>query len=259
MTNISFREKGSGHPLLLIHGFPMNQNVWNDFSESLSKDFRVITIDLPGFGHSSILKGEFSIDHVADSVLSWLKEKNIEATFIAGHSLGGYVTLAMLKKDPSRFPAAILLHSTALADNEEKKQSRNKTLDFIEKNGVEAFTSNFIGPLFADSGHPAIETVRDLSISSKKETVVGYTKAMRDRVDRTDVLKNFTGKILLIGGEKDQGIPASSLENFRGLNSLLKVEILSGVAHMGMFEAPEIALEKFRTFLKNVQLPKSGR
>lgn len=251
MSAISFREKGKGHPLLLIHGFPMNQNVWNDFSEKLSNDFTLITIDLPGFGESPILPGQFSIDDVADSILTWLKAKKISKTFIAGHSLGGYVTLSLLAKAPELFPKAILLHSTALADNEEKKQSRNKTLDFIEKNGVEAFTSNFIGPLFADQKNPHIETVRGLSIKSEKDSVVGYTKAMRDRPDRTAVLKNFSGEILLIGGEKDQGIPASSLEGFKQMNSRVKVEILPGVAHMGMFEAPENALEKFRRFFKN--------
>ena len=250
MTNIAFREKGKGFPLLLIHGFPMNQDVWSTFTESLSQDCRVITIDLPGFGQSPILPGSFSIDQVADSVLSWLKEKNIQKTFIAGHSLGGYITLAMLKKDPGRFPAAILLHSTALPDSDEKKQSRNKALQFIEKNGVQAFTSNFIEPLFANPKHPAVDAVRALSILASKDSVAGYTKAMRDRPDRTDVLKTFPGKILLIGGEKDQGIPASSLEGFKNLNASLQVEILPGVAHMGMFEASENVLQKFRTFIK---------
>jgi pimeloyl-ACP methyl ester carboxylesterase len=250
MTNIAFREKGKGQPLLLIHGFPMNQDVWNTIAESLSQDFKVITIDLPGFGQSPLLQGPFSIDQVADAVLSWLAEKNIQKTFIAGHSLGGYVTLAMLKKDPNRFPAAILLHSTALPDGDEKKQSRNKTLEFIEKNGVQAFTSNFIGPLFSDSRHPAIESVRAISMKSSKDSVMGYTKAMRDRLDRTDVLKKFPGKILLIGGEKDQGIPASSLKAFGELNASLEVEIVPDIAHMGMFEAEEKVLQKFRTFFK---------
>jgi pimeloyl-ACP methyl ester carboxylesterase len=88
-------------------------------------------------------------------------------------------------------------------------------------------------------------------MTAKKNTVVAYTKAMRDRTDRTDVLQNFSGNILVIGGEKDQGIPASSLENFKKLNRSLEVEIMPGVAHMGMFEAPEKVLQKFRTFFKN--------
>jgi pimeloyl-ACP methyl ester carboxylesterase len=250
MSTIDFREKGKGHPLLLIHGFPMNKEVWDQFAESLSQDFKVITVDLPGFGQSPILPGSFSIDQVADSILSWLQEKNIQKTFIAGHSLGGYVLLAMLKKDPDRFRAAILLHSTALPDGDEKKQSRNKTLEFIEKNGVEAFTSNFIGPLFADPKHPSVEPVRTLSIKASKNSVTGYLKAMRDRPDQTDVLKTFPGKILLIGGEKDQGIPASSLESFKNLNASLEVEILPEVGHMGMFEAPEKVLQKFLSFFK---------
>jgi pimeloyl-ACP methyl ester carboxylesterase len=249
---LSFRKTGTGFPLILIHGFPMNQHVWTDLAHSLSKDFTVYTFDLPGFGESPLLSVSFSIDQVAAAVLEGLNQQKIEKAFILGHSLGGYVTLAMMENDPKRFPGAILLHSTAYADNEEKKQSRNKVLAFVDKNGVEAFTSNFIAPLFADQQHPDIERVKKISMSAAAEAVKGYSVAMRDRSDRTAVIANFPGKILLIGGEKDGGIQPSSLEKQGKLNPQAEVEIFEGVAHMAMFEVPGKTEERIRSFFQRI-------
>ena len=69
---------------------------------------------------------------------------------LIGHSLGGYVALAMVEKRPDLFAGLGLFHSTAYADSAEKKQSRNKVIEFVNKNGAKAFTTNFITPLFAD-------------------------------------------------------------------------------------------------------------
>jgi pimeloyl-ACP methyl ester carboxylesterase len=157
---------------------------------------------------------------------------------LIGHSLGGYVALSMVEKNPEIFAGLGLFHSTAYSDSEEKKQSRIKTLDFIDNNGVQKFTTNFIAPLFADQNHHAIEKVKQIAGLSSTEAVKGYTLAMRDRQDRTDVIKNYNKEILFIAGEKDGGIPASSVVKQSALSTKSEVHVLEGVAHMGMFENP---------------------
>jgi pimeloyl-ACP methyl ester carboxylesterase len=54
MTELNFTDQGEGTPILLLHGFPFNKRIWNAFAPELAKSFRVITIDLPGFGGTSI-------------------------------------------------------------------------------------------------------------------------------------------------------------------------------------------------------------
>jgi len=168
---------------------------------------------------------------------------------VIGHSLGGYVTLAMAAQAQKKLAGIGLFHSTAYADSAEKKESRTKTIEFVKKNGALAFTSNFIQQLFAEPNHPAIARVREIAIQSGEEVVTGYTQAMRDRPERVDILEQFENPILLIGGTKDQGIPAASIEEQAQLCKKPDLHILTQVAHMGMFEKPDetVSLVKFFT------------
>lgn len=239
MSLISYTVKGKGIPVVLLHGFPMDHTVWNDLADHLQNFCQVYTPDLPGFGKSPMLKEGFSLETVADALLVWMDELALKNVVIIGHSLGGYVALAMVEKAPEHFSGLGLFHSTSYPDSDEKKESRTKTIEFIHRNGVLAFTSNFIQPLFAKPDHPAIERVRQLAMKSTTAAVVGYLQAMRDRPARELVLKRFSNPIFLLGGELDKGIPASSLENQAGYCLNPHLFIIPEIAHMGMYEAPE--------------------
>ncbi|MEO7990816.1 MAG: alpha/beta hydrolase [Chryseolinea sp.] len=249
MYSLSFKQYGQGKPIILLHGFPMNQTVWEDFIPLLSDTHKVITVDLPGFGKSPLSQLPFTIDQIADSLLSWLSTEKISGATVIGHSLGGYVALAMVDKKPELFSGLGLFHSTALADSEEKKESRLKVVDFIRKNGVLGFTSNFIPPLFADQNHKAISTVREIAVHSVHDAVVGYTLAMRNRPDRTSVLKKFKMPILFLAGEADAGISVDSITKQAEQCKSPNVHILKQVAHMGMFENPEACANIVRSFV----------
>lgn len=238
MGDIFFEQQGLGNPVILIHGFPMNHLVWKDFAPGLSSNFTVYTPDLPGFGQSKILRSPFSIDDIADKLLEWMERTQIKKSVLIGHSLGGYVALSMIEKRPDLFMGLGLFHSTALADSAEKKDSRTKVVEFVEKNGALAFTSNFIGPLFADPTHPAISFVKEIASQSSAEAVVGFTQAMRDRPNREAVLKDFRKPILFIAGGKDLGIPVETVKQQALLCQYPDLHILSTIAHMGMFEQP---------------------
>lgn len=254
MSAIYFRELGTGFPVVLLHGFPFTNQIWDSFAQKLAEDFHVITPDLPGFGHSALPQDKLTLDSVAQVLINWLREKNISQCIFIGHSLGGYITLAMANKAPELFTAIVLFHSTALADSEDKKQSRDKVIEFIDKNGVQKFTSNFISPLFADQHHPAIKTIQSIAIEAKEESVKAYTLAMRNRPDSTAVLKDFRKPILFIAGEKDGGIPVDSVKKQGDLNSQSEVHILPAVAHMGMVESENQTLEIVRRFIKKFRV-----
>jgi len=250
MAKIELTERGSGHPVVLIHGFPFNSHLWDNFSTRLEKSFRVILVDLPGFGRSEAFSEPHTVDHAASEVIQALKGLGITECSAVGHSLGGYVVLAMAEIEPLLFSKLVLFHSTALADPKEKKENRDKVIEFVNRNGAEAFTSGFINPLFADQKHVEIEQVRKIAIQAKKDTVIAYTKAMRDRPDRTAVLTQFPKPILIIVGEKDPGISVESVENQASLSSDVKVHPMKNTGHMGMFENPEESAHTIIQFLK---------
>ena len=72
---------------------------------------------------------------------------------------------------------------------------------------------------------------------------------MRDRKDRTHVIKTFPGPILFLAGEKDQGIPADTILQQASLNQNAEAFILPDVAHMGMYESEGPSLKKIRKFI----------
>jgi pimeloyl-ACP methyl ester carboxylesterase len=249
MTDLFFRERGTGDPLILIHGFPFHLGIWEDYQERLSDEFRVIMIDLPGFGKSPNLKAPFTLADVAGPLLNFITEKGIQKVAILGHSLGGYVALSMVEKNPSLFSALILFHSTAYADSAEKKESRSKVVEFVKKNGPLAFTSSFIPPLFANQNHIAIKKVREIASQATAEAVIGYTLAMRDRPDQIKTLERFENPTLFLAGKEDPGIPADSVLKQASHCKNPQIHIFEKVAHMGMFEVPGETAHKIKGFL----------
>lgn len=249
MEGLNFREMGSGPTVILIHGFPFNQQIWKEFADKLSDSLHVVTVDLPGFGKSALPADGFTLDDIARTLLSWQEARNYKKPVIVGHSLGGYVALAMAEQQPDRIGGICLFHSTALPDSEEKKASRNKTLDFIARQGVRAFTSSFVGQLYADPQHRSITQVKNIAVQASAESVTGYTRAMRERPDRRPVLENYPGPILLLAGEKDTGIPADTILDQASLNPRAEAVILPDTAHMGMFECEASCLKKIAQFV----------
>ena len=252
---IAFTKYGSGQPVILRHGFPMNSRVWDKFASNLANEFTIYTPDLPGFGKSPLPADDFTLEGIASTMNDWIKENRITSPAVIGHSMGGYVALNMVLQSPLSFSGLGLFHSTATEDSAEKKDSRSKVMQFVDDNGVLAFTSNFIPPLFADQNHPAIPLVKEITVQATAEAVKGYTRAMRDREDTREVLSAFGGPILIIGGDADKGIPSESLRQQGELNPNISVHILADTGHMGMVERPEETLQLVREFLRKIDQP----
>lgn len=247
---IFYTDQGKGFPVMFIHGFCETHEIWNSFSKELSKDFRIICVDLPGFGQSKLLPNGFSIANVASKIISLLEELKIEECISIGHSLGGYVTLAIAEQRPAILKAFGLFHSTAYADAEERKISRNKVIEFVSNHGVTPFIESFIPPLFYDQSNPHIQPVVGLASQTKPETLIAYVKAMRDRPDRTLVVRHFERAILFIAGEKDAGITLESIKTQSELAIRPTVCVLTNTAHMGMFEQADEAIKYIQVFLQ---------
>ena len=114
---LHFFEKGQGHPLLLLHGFCESGEMWHYLADSLSTQYRVICPDLPGFGNSALTHPIQSLEEVAEQLEGWMQAEQIQNPIVMGHSLGGYVALALLERMGNRIKAIGLLHSTAFGDD----------------------------------------------------------------------------------------------------------------------------------------------
>ncbi|MCU0417169.1 MAG: alpha/beta hydrolase [Cytophagaceae bacterium] len=250
---IAYTEKGKGPVVLLVHGFCENKHIWKHFQHLLSEECRVIAIDLPGFGETPLNKGKTSIEDVGEAVYDFIRLLKLESVIYIGHSLGGYVGLALAEKHPEVFKGLCLFHSSAYADTEERKSGRDKTIAFIEKFGVQVFADSFVEPLFYVKNRAAlqheIQEVIGIAGGSSYEGVVETTKAMRDRADRTDVLKTFPHPILFIAGKQDQTIPIEKIMEQVVLPQKSLIQILDEAGHMGMIEKEEETIKMVKNFI----------
>lgn len=249
MSSLHFRELGKGLPIVFLHGFCETHAIWDDFADRFAEEYRIIIPDLPGFGKSEPLPAPFSIDDVARSVIHLLESLSLSQYILVGHSLGGYVSLAMAGLRPEAIHSMVLFHSTANADTPEKKENRNKVIDFVVENGVAPFVATFVPGLFRNPDDRGIPGVRKLALQTRKDTLIDYTLAMRDRPSRVNFLAHFKKPVLLLGGRLDAIITADSLTLIASQTNA-ELVFLEQAAHMGMLEMPNAAYEALRKFLK---------
>ncbi|ERM81322.1 hypothetical protein P872_10585 [Rhodonellum psychrophilum GCM71 = DSM 17998] len=250
---IKFSQKGKGPALILLHGFCESKEMWNTFAERFSEDFEVFCPDLPGFGETRLEQDHISLEEVAVMLQEWMAEQQIEKPILIGHSLGGYVALAMAELMGGELKGIGLFHSTAFPDEDEKKQTRNKTITFVKKYGVDKFMDAFVPPLFSEAHRLSQEDQIAQLVSSGKRSskkgILAFIVAMRDRKDRIDIWQHFSGKKLFIAGEIDGAIKIEASRRHQAFAT--HYHELEGVGHMGMFEAESECLEIVGKFLGN--------
>ena len=259
-SNIFYRTIGKGKRVMLLHGFAEDGSIWNNQIAFLENHFRLLIPDIPGSGRSELLS-DGNIATYAEVIKAILADdfqqqgnEGSEEVIMIGHSMGGYITLAFAEKYPQLLAAFGLFHSTAYADNEEKKLARAKAIHFIKDKGSYPFLQTSIPGLFSQeftNNHPA--EINELIHKAKNfspHALIQYYEAMIQRPDRTSVLKKFPKAILFIIGEKDNVIPLQSSLEQCYLPAQAHIHILAKSAHMGMLEETEKSNEILYHFLK---------
>ena len=255
-SRIFYRVAGKGKPIILIHGFGEDGEIWNEQVDHLKDNFRVIIPDIPGSGRSAIDSWQptIGIEEHAEFIKAITDEEKIKMCTIIGHSMGGYITLAFAEKYPEMLTAFGLVHSTAFADSEEKKLARLKSIEFIKSNGAYEFLKTSVPGLFMrhDGSQPSDTCIKILIEKSKSFTVEAlaqYYQAMIDRPDRTAVLKNAGCPVLFIIGEYDMAVPFQQGLQQSYLPARSHINILRNSAHMGMLEETKKVNEILVEFL----------
>jgi pimeloyl-ACP methyl ester carboxylesterase len=246
-SKIFYRTIGNGKPIILIHGFGEEGNIWQNQIPVLAQQYKLIIPDLPGSGKSEMIT-DMSIEGMAECIKELivfelqkiLRQPADAVAVVIGHSMGGYITLAIAKKYPHFLSAFGLMHSSAFADSEEKKAARQKSIEFIKINGAYEFLKTAIPGLFLkpENYKPCDDLIEAGKIFTP-ETLVKYYEAMINRPDRTEVLKNFNGPVLFIIGQHDKAVPFEQSLTQCHLPLQAHIHILRNSAHMGMWEEKE--------------------
>ena len=214
---LAYRESGSGPPVVLLHAFPLSAAMWEHQYGPLGGVSRLITPDLPGFGRSPAAEREPSVDLIADEVKGLLDQLGLDAVVLGGLSMGGYVTMAFLRRHPERVRAIVLADTKAGADTEAARANRERIAEAMLAAGdtaalAEELLPTLVGETTLQTRPAVVELVRSDIRASKPTAVAWAQRAMAARPDSVDTLRRARLPALVIVGEEDVLTPAAEAE-----------------------------------------------
>ncbi|MBN2644884.1 MAG: alpha/beta fold hydrolase [Desulfuromonadaceae bacterium] len=257
-TTLYYEDCGcpAGTPVVFVHGFPFSSVMWTDQLKAAGDRYRTIAYDLRGLGRSEVGDGQYTLEGHVDDLLALLDHLGVEQAIIVGFSMGGYITLRALERNPERFVAAALCDTRCEADDNGGKIKRANAAAMVKKEGAGAFADAFIPAVFspaalAEAG-AAVDLVREMIAATDPVAIAGNLIAMAARTDTCASLADIAMPILLIVGEEDAITPPQSAllmcERIKGS----ELQCIPAAGHMSNLENPQLFNRYLLSFLQRV-------
>lgn len=250
-TPIFYTDQGKGDVVVLLHGFLETSSMWLDIVPELTQKHRVITVDLLGHGQTGCLGYVHTMEMMAEAVAFVLQKLAIKSARFIGHSMGGYVVLALAEAFPDVIHSICLMNSTPFADTVERQLNRDRAI-----NAVKYHRQNFIGMAIGNLFNPEnrlkfqneIEAITLAALRLPVQGIIAALEGMKIRKDRQDILKNSQVETLFILGENDPVLDSIYLKpKLKALN--VRTSTLSG-GHMLYIENTSELIYKLRQFIE---------
>jgi 3-oxoadipate enol-lactonase len=246
-------------PIVLIHGFPFSSEMWKgqmQVLQDIKKNLRVITHDLRGHGQSDVGDGQYSIELLVDDLIALLDYLKISETILCGFSMGGYIALRAIERNPDRFNALILCDTMSAADSDEAKIRRANSIKLVKKEGVGRFAEGFLKAVFApktfDTNPGIIDETRRMVLSNSPLGICGALLAMAGRTDTTEALSKINVPTLILVGEHDAVTPPSAAKNMHDRIPNSKLHLIENAGHMSNLENPVMFNKHLTKFLDGI-------
>jgi 3-oxoadipate enol-lactonase len=256
--NLVYQENGNGIPLVMIHGFPLNRNMWKPQLEGIANKAQVITPDMRGFGESSSMPGVYYMEAMAYDIAALLDHLNLGTPVLAGHSMGGYVALAFCRKYIRWLSGLVLISSRATADTDEVKASRDKFAALAkERDGIktiaESMAPRFFSPKTISDKPDLVKQVKSIMMSCTVDGIVGSALGMKARGDATALLSTIDIPTLIIHGADDVLVKRSESEAMAKQLPNARLEIIENAGHLPNLEQPKIFNDIVGDFVSKVR------
>lgn len=250
--DVFYTDSGKGNTVVLLHGFLENATMWNHFIPKLSKNNRVICIDLLGHGKTGCLGYIHTMELMAEVVEAVVNHLEISKFIFVGHSMGGYVALAFAEKNPDAVNGLCLMNSTAMADSREKQENRDRAVVAVKQNHrtfIRMAIVNLFRPknriIFSDK----INEVINEALQTPLQGVIAALEGMKIRKNREFLLHTGTFKKLMVIGKKDPALDYLSLIEQIKNTDVKMVEFPDG--HMSHIENESKLFHEIMYFIEN--------
>lgn len=242
---------GSGTPVVLLHGFLGSAEMWNAYLQELGRSHLVLAPDLLGHGKTPCLGYVHSMEEMAEAVLAVMDQEGVDQAAVIGHSMGGYVALALAENSPKCVSRYGLFHSTAKPDSDEKKKDRDRAIAVV-KRGVRAYIRTAVPGLFNPGRTELlvdeIEGYTAQALKTSAQGVIAALEGMKIRPDRERLLHTGQHPVLLISGTHDPVLTPERMGNQHLAPKVVRYLELP-VGHMGFLEDPEACYQAIKGFV----------
>lgn len=248
-SQISYDHVGSGQPLVMLHAFPLNHEMWRGQIREFADDYQIIAPDARGFGESTAfddLSTDFklSLKLVAQDANALLDKLGVtQPILLCGLSMGGYTALEFARQFPNRLNGLILCDTRADADSDESKKSRDEMIEFANNHTgqevAEKMLPRLLGATTRAHNLAVAARVRELTTELTGSNAAAMLMALRDRRDSTEMLSEIKVPTLVIGGEEDEICSPEIMGAMAAKISGARHETIRGAGHLSNLEAPE--------------------
>ncbi len=255
-NDIKIFEEGNNNalPVIFIHGFPFDHNMWKEQMNELSSDFYCISYDIRGLGESLSGDGQYTMEIFVDDLLSVIEVLKIEKAVLCGLSMGGYIALRAVERMESKFKGLILCDTKSEADSDEGKLKRAESINTINKEGLESFMPGFINNCFSDhfkiSKKSKYREIVDRAIVFDPVGVKGCLLAMAGRTDTTSYLSKIKIPTLILYGENDILLTPDIMKEMADKISNSEFYTVPDSGHIISIENPGVVNDRLLHFLK---------
>ena len=244
---LTYFRRGKGTHLVLLHGYPLDHHIWDDIVPLLETTFDMIVPDLRGFGESTTVNTFYTLDDFASDIAGLLDHLGIQKIALAGHSMGGYISLAFARLFPDRVTGLALVASQTLADPPDRKEGRHKSAEDVKLNGIGGVVETMSTKFTPNEQLQAV--TRKLMERQKPAAYIGALKAMAERMDSTPLLASMRYPVVVVHGDADALVPIERAREVKVALSHAHLVVIAGAGHLPMMEAKEQTAEALKQLI----------
>jgi pimeloyl-ACP methyl ester carboxylesterase len=230
--------------------------MWSGVARRLAERFRVLKPDLPGRPDNPA-EATGGIDDYADFIGAIL-EGLTPPIGVAGFSMGGYVALALLKRRPEGVGALALIDTRAGADDEAARARREEAIEMVRTKGLEAIADSMLEKLLSPPSlvrRDLVDRVRRIILRQQAASLESDLKAMRDRPDSTEFVREISLPTLVAVGEHDAITPPAEAESMAAAIPNSRLAIIAGAGHLTPIEQPRLVASALREHFEQTLSP----
>ncbi|MFQ5854250.1 MAG: alpha/beta fold hydrolase [Anaerolineae bacterium] len=249
---MSYADRGTGLPIVFVHGFPLDGTLWQPQLDALSDEYRVIVPDLRGFGGSTPSQ-EVTMDQYADDLHTLLDELEVNQVVLAGLSMGGYIAFAFHQKYPDRLCGLVLVDTRPQADTDEARANRAATAAIVKELGAAALADDMLGkllsPVTSKNQPNLVQTVHAMMARQPVVGIVAALHGMAQRPDSRPMLGDISVATLVVVGADDAITPAADAEAMVDAIPGSKLVVIPDAGHLSNLEQSQAFNQALREFI----------